>query len=227
MKAFSEELINKSENKEYNTYETTSCIDHNQSINLSNEKEKLCVQLISELKKYSNIIFYDTDYFIDNYKPKYSILYDESSFNKCKNLLAYEMEMIYSFTPKTKSTKPSCDIKNLNNLENIQNKFNQSNLEEYKSFIRKNINENGNFFYTQSNESLSNKSNNCFFSRQMFKNNTNSNNIKFLNTKRIQKITTPISNKIINSSPFKEKTNLLFKKNNSAFRNLKNEFEGK
>ena len=49
----------------------------------------------------------------------------------------------------------------------------------------------------------------------------------FLNTKRINKLTTPVSTKIINSSPFKEKTSLLIKKNNSAFRNLQNAFEEK
>lgn len=208
----------------------------NQSDNPSNRKFNIPLRLLYELKNVSYLIFFDTEYFLENFKPKYQILYETSEFIKYKNLFAYDMEIIYSHTPNIKIVKSSSDNKKTENKTSVKSHSDQGKQkhEANKIFI---INNNENKAKNE-NSVISNNNkinvgcfnlfNPTFSSIPIFKEGSNTNNnICFLNTKRIQKITTPISTKIINSSPFKEKTTFLFKKNNSAFRNLQNEFEDK
>ena len=195
----------------------------------------LPIRLLNELKKCSDIIFNDTIYFLENYKPKHSILYDNWEFNKYKNLFTYDMEIIYSYTPKNKILESFSDNKKIENETEVKNIFKENENEKNQIADNKLFYKNEKSLKGENNIDANNKinegclniPNSCFFPNKIFKNNTNSDNICFLNTKRIQKITTPISTKIINSSPFKEKTILLLKKNNTAFRNLKNQFEEK
>jgi len=145
------------------------------------------------------------------------------------------MEIIYSYTPKNKILESFSDNKKIENETEVKNIFKENENEKNQIADNKLFYKNEKILKGQKSIDNNNKikegclniSNSCFFANKVFKNNTNSNNICFLNTKRIQKITTPISTKIINSSPFKEKTILLLKKNNTAFRNLKNQFEEK
>lgn len=203
-------------------------------INKDQIRKKLNIpfRLLGELKKFSEIIFFDPEFLVQNVKPKYPILYDNSSFIKYKNLFAYDMEIIYSYTPKIKKLNSSSDGKKIEHKGSIKTKNDQ--LSQHNESDKNNKKEikvtNENYIDKDKNKSTTNcfnLFNPAFFGNQLFRDNTNQNNLCFLNTKRIQKITTPVSTKIINSSPFKEKTTFLLKKNNSAFRNLKSEFEEK
>ncbi len=146
------------------------------------------------------------------------------------------MNIIYSYSPKNKIAKSSSDNKNNNTENNLSFKSNsdqgkQNNVIDKTQNFKKNENKSENKVISlniKSNKDYFNLFKTEIFSNKSFKDGPNKNNISFLNTKRIQKITTPVSTKIINSSPFIEKTSLLLKKNNSsAFRNLENEFKNK
>lgn len=230
LKSFKSNSSTKTETKETN-YQNEAQPD-----NLKNRKKlKFPLRLLYELKKYCDLIFYDLEFFKEKFEPKYPILHDNAEFIKYKNHFAYDMEIIYSYTPKTKTAKSSSDNKKIENTTSLKSHSDQGK--------KKHESDNNKIFTSNvikakidncvipinntKNTGCFNLFNKSFFSNQVFKNDSNTNSIRFLNTKRIQKITTPISTKIINSSPFKEKTTFLIKKNNSAFRNLQNEFEEK
>lgn len=126
------------------------------------------------------------------------------------HFFVYDLNTIYTYSPNV----------NLNNMDSkINDKVTQKSEEKLYNDIKiKHLPVNVNNI-------------SCFntniFNEKPFRENSSFSNKVFLNTKRIKKITTPISTKVINSSPFKEKTSLLIKKNNSAFRNLQNAFEDK
>ena len=130
----------------------------------------------------------------------------------------YDLNTIYTYSPKV----------NLNNWDSKINEIvNQKSDENSNKKSEVNLNSDIKIKHSPVDENNISCLNTNIFNEKAFRENSSFSNKVFLNTKRIKKITTPISTKVINSSPFREKTSLLIKKNNSAFRNLQNAFEEK
>lgn len=205
---------------------------------------KLPLNIFKDIEFYAARIYYDKEHVLKKFKPINELLYDNSEYEKCKNFSAYGMNTIYNYSPNIKIISNGNKKYNLNSnifttanlnktIDNATNfKINQNqDLLTKENFLINDLSKDSKSKSIKNNEKINKYdpiqvpnilSYNKIINERIQKNNNGS--IIFLKSK-IQKITTPISSKMINSSPFKEKTNLLDKKNNSAFRNLQKEFE--
>jgi len=166
---------------------------YNNNKDKSCDKIKIPYKLLKEFKYFSDFIFSDKVSFIENFQPKNKILYDNSLFSKCKCLIYYEMETIFSYTPKNKKINSSSNEKKTEKQNlvkcNKDQKLNQN--QSHKIDPKKDEISVNNGVDSVSDNKYTSKScfdlfNSGFFCNQVFKDNTNTNNIRFLNTKKFK-----------------------------------------
>ncbi len=110
------------------------------------------------------------------------ILWDYSKFVNYKNLINYEMNTIFSYSPIIKIFS-----KGITKFDNNHQIINEKNTNENDMKLGNDSNKSD---HISSNSVLNNEilPNSEFFRKHIFEKNTNIDNISFLNTKRIKKI---------------------------------------